>query len=495
MEENVILEVKGVKKTFQAIQALKGVDFDLKAGEIHVLCGENGAGKSTLMKILAGNYSPDEGTIYIDGKKVTITDPLSAEKCGIAIVYQETSLSPTVSVYENIFLNKEMTGKLGLLDKKKMIAQCKKYLAMTQANVDPKALVSLLSVAEMQLVQIAKALSVNARIIIMDEPCSALSQKDSDNLFEILRGLRAKGIGIIYIDHRMENIFKIGDRITVFRDGEKIGTRGIGEITQDEVIQMMVGRSIKNIYVKTSTPQDRMVLDVKGLSNRRIHNVDFQVRAGEVLGLGGLVGAGRSEIIRALFGRDKVKKGAQVMLNGKQVTIRTPMDAIRNGIGYVPEDRKLQGLFLRLSVFFNASVVCLDDVSRGAFVRAKRVKANVDQYITSLGIKTRSGAALVSELSGGNQQKVVLAKWLMLQNINILLMDEPTRGVDVGAKYEIYKLISQLAERGIAIILITSELPELIGLCDRIAVIRQGEISGILDRSEFSQVGIMKLSV
>jgi ribose transport system ATP-binding protein len=495
MNEKTILEVRNMYKSFNVIQALKNVDFDLREGEIHVLCGENGAGKSTLMKILAGNYKANSGTVSIEGKQVEITSPLDAEHFGIAIVYQETSLSPTIAVYENMYLGRELNQRFGLLNKKLMITEAQKYLKIAGAHADPKALVSMLSVAEMQLVQIAKALSLNARIIIMDEPCSALSEKDSDNLFRILKNLKSQGISIIYIDHRMENIFKIGDRITVLRDGEKIGTRNIKDITQDEIIQMMVGRSIHNIYPKTNVFTDRVILTMDGFSNKRIHNVHLKVRAGEILGIGGLVGAGRSEIMRALFCLDEVKKGAVITLDSKEIEIKTPLDAIKHGIGYVPEDRKLQSLFLLKSVQFNSSIVCLDDYSRGMFVDSKLEKSAVSKYVDSLNIKAKTIAALVNELSGGNQQKVVLAKWLLMKNIKVLLLDEPTRGVDVGAKYEIYKLINQLSDQGIAIVMITSELPELIGLCDRIAVVRNGEISGVLDRCNFSQVNVMKLAV
>jgi len=495
MAEKKLLQIQGISKSFHTVRALKKVDFELLEGEIHILCGENGAGKSTLMKILAGNYSADEGEIRIDGEVVHIANPRDAEKLGIAIVYQETSLSPTLTVYENIFLNREISFKGGLLNKKAMIRESKKYLDMVGAHVDPKSLVSLLSVAEMQLVQIAKALSLNARILIMDEPCSALSEKDSENLFGILKSLKAKGISTIYIDHRLENFFKIGDRVTVFRDGAMIGTRDIEGMDMDEIIHMMVGRSIDNIYPKTSTPGEKILLKMENFSNRRLKNVNLEVREGEILGLGGLVGAGRSEIMRALFGRDKADRGAKVTLDGEVVSIKSPLDAVRCGIGYVPEDRKLQGLFLRLSVRFNSSIVALDKLSKGIFVKRKQEVKDVDDYIASLNVKTRSATALINELSGGNQQKVVLAKWLMLDNIRVLLLDEPTRGVDVGAKYEIYKLINSLAEKGIAVILITSELPELLGLCDRIAVVRDGEISGVLNRDQFSQVNVMKLSV
>lgn len=495
MPGDVILEVKNMSKRFYATQALRNVDFKLKSGEIHILCGENGAGKSTLMKILAGNYRADSGEILLKGEKVLINTPLEAEQLGIAMVYQEASLSPTVSVFENIFLGREITYKGGLLNKRKMIAESDKYLEMAQANVAPKSLVSLLSVGEMQLVQIAKALSLQARIIIMDEPCSALSQKDSENLFGILKDLKNKGISIIYIDHRIENFFKIGDRITVLRDGEKIGTCDMNNVTQDEIISMMVGRNINNIYSKTSKPSDKIMLNISGFSNKRIQNIEVSVKEGEIFGLGGLVGAGRSEIMRAIFGLDRVEKGAKIELDGKTVTIHSPLDAIKLGIGYVPEDRKLQGLFLRKSVQFNSSIVCIDDMSKAIIMDIKKEKSIVKKYIKLLSIKTTDITTIINNLSGGNQQKVVLAKWLIMKNIKVLMLDEPTRGVDVGAKFEIYKIINQLASQGITILLVTSELPELLGLCDRIAVIRKGEIKGILERSDFSQVNVMKLCV
>ena len=483
-----------MSKSFYGSYALKNVDFDLREGEVHILCGENGAGKSTLMKILSGNYHADGGEILLDGKPVHIQTPMDAEKYGIAIVYQEMSLSPTVSVAENTFLGREKV-RCGLINRKEMYKETKKYLDIVGADVDPNRLVSLLTAAQMQFVQIARALSINARIIIMDEPCSSLSEKDSESLFDIIRDLRSKGISIIYIDHRMENFFKIGDRITILRDAERIDTCDIDKVTKDEIIQKMVGRSISNIYPKEGKLSDQVVLKVEGIQNKKLQDISFEVKAGEVFGLGGLVGAGRSEIVRAIFGADPVDKNAKIFIDGKEIKIKSISDAIHHGIAYIPEDRKRQGLVLTKSIPFNTSLACIERFLKGPFISMKRSRKPVQEVVAKLNIRYKGLNVRVLELSGGNQQKVVIAKWLLLEKMRVLLLDEPTRGIDVGAKYEIYKLIGELSRKGIAIVLITSELPELIGLCDRIAIVASGAIQATLDRAEFSQEKIISYCV
>lgn len=490
-----LLEMKNITKTFTGVHALSGVDFDLEEGEIHALCGENGAGKSTLMKILAGNYAPTEGKIYIYGKEVEMKNPLVAEKNGVAIVYQELCLSGTISVAENIFMGREPKNKLGLVNYKKMNRDAKKYLDMVHCSIRPDTITKLLTIAEMQLVQIAKALSLNAKILILDEPCSSISDVDSKRLFSILRDLKTKGIGMIYIDHRLENIFAISDRVTVFRDGERIGSKIISETSNDELIQMMVGRTITNIYPKESAPQSEIRLSVKNLHNDAIENFSVEIRKGEVLGLGGLVGAGRSEIIRALFGVDKTEKGKEIEVDGKAVKIESAQDAIDAGFGYIPEDRKLEGLCLRKDITFNAVLASLPKLVRHGFIDDKAALKEAEKMVGELDIKVNNMWDHVEQLSGGNQQKVVIAKWLMVQGLKVLLLDEPTRGVDVGAKFEIYKLIDSLAKQGVSIIVVTSELPELLGICDRIIVINRGRISGELDRTEFSQEAVMRACV
>ena len=489
-----MLEMKEICKKFGGIQALKNVDIDLYKGEVHAICGENGAGKSTLMKILAGNFSKDQGDIILNAKSIEIANPRDAELRGISIVHQELSLSPSISVAENIFLGREFKNKCGLIDKKKMAAKTREYLKLVNANINPNELVRTLTVAKQQLVQIAKSLSSNAKIIILDEPFSALSDEDSKNLFEVIIELKKSGIGIIYIDHRIENFFMIADRVTVLRDGEKVGTKKIEELNRNEIVKMMVGREVKDIYPKEHTTKDNFVFEVKELNNKKVKNVSFKVRQGEVLGLGGLVGAGRTETMNAIFGIDKIGRG-EVFVNGEKVKIGDSSDSVKNGIAYVPEDRKSKGLVLIKDVRFNSSLVCLKKFSSSGFINRKNEIATVKEFINKLNIKTSSYSAIISSLSGGNQQKVVLAKWLMMDDLKVILLDEPTRGIDVGAKFEIYKLINELAKSGIAIVLITSELQELMGLCDRIIVLKDGAISGELTRAEASQEAIMDLCV
>lgn len=483
-----------ISKSFYGVRALNHVSFDLREGEIHALCGENGAGKSTLMKILSGNYTHEEGEIYIGNQKENIRNTTDAERLGIAIVYQELSLSPTVSIAENIYMGREPC-KFKMIDKKKMRADAQRFLDIVKLKLNPDTLVGLLSVAQMQLVQIAKALSLNARILVMDEPCSSLGEEDSENLFQILEELKGQGIGIIYIDHRMDNIFRICDRVTILRDGSTIATNDIEMVSRDELIQMMVGRPISSIFPKTAVPLPDCVLEVERLSNDKLQNVGFTLHKGEILGLGGLVGAGRSEIMRAVFGIDKRSRNTIIRLDERDVKIRRPAQAIRAGIGYVPEDRKLEGLFLFRNVIFNTVIVFLKKYCRMSFVSDKKIKAATEKCVENLHIKAGNLSGFVNHLSGGNQQKVVLSKWLLMDDMKVLMLDEPTRGIDVGAKYEIYKLIDQLANDGVAVLIITSELSELIGICDRIAVVNNGKISKILNRDEFSQETIMKYCV
>ena len=489
-----ILSMNKISKRFGGIKALDDVDVDLYEGEVHAICGENGAGKSTLMKILAGNFKEDSGEILIDGKKVDITNPRIAESHGIAIVYQELSLSPSITVAENIFLGREIKNKLGLLDKKQMAQKAREYLKKVNCNVSPQDLVLTLTVAKQQLVQIAKALSSNARIIILDEPFSALSDEDSSNLFEVIKQLKTSGISIIYIDHRIDNFFMIADRVTVLRDGEKVSTNRIEDLNKTEIIKMMVGREIKDVFPKRTIEPGDFRFEVMGLSNKKIHDISFKARAGEVLGLGGLVGSGRTEIMNAICGIDKLSQG-KIYIDGTQVRIKKSADAVELGIGYVSEDRKGNGLVLIKDVKYNASLVTLDQLNRMGFIDKRKEIKTVKEYIQKLKIKTSGLGAIVSSLSGGNQQKVVIAKWLMLNNLKVLLLDEPTRGIDVGAKFEIYKLINELAASGITIILVTSELQELLGLCDRIMVIRDGLISGELSKEEASQEAVMQLCI
>ena len=487
-----LLDLQGIKKSFGGVHALTGVDFDLYEGEIHALIGENGAGKSTLMKILAGNFPQSSGKIIINEQEVALKDPLMAEKHGVAIVYQELSLSHTVTVAENMFMGREPINAMGFVKYKELHRKTREYLDIVKCNSEPNMLMRMLSISEMQLVQIAKAISVDAKILVLDEPCSSLSEEDSERLFNILRDLRKSGIGIVYIDHRLENIFKIADRVTVLRDGAKISTKRIDETDYDNVVEMMVGRTIDNIYPKISKPQQDIRLSVKNLKNKDLFGIDIEVKRGEVFGLAGLVGAGRSEIVRAIFGVDHAEKHKTIEVDGKRVKIRKPADAIKAGIGYIPEDRKTGGLCLYRPISFNTVMTYLISLMKGLFVNDKAIERISEDVLKKLDTKYNSLHDSVDQLSGGNQQKVVLCKWLLMRDIKILLMDEPTRGIDVGAKHAVYELINELAGQGMSIVLIASELPELIGICDRIAVVNRGKISGVLERGEFSQQAIMR---
>jgi len=491
---NTILKMEGITRRFPGVVALNDVNFDLREGEVHVLCGENGAGKSTLMKILAGVQPPSEGHIYLNGKKVTFANPLESEKSGIAIIYQEISLCPTISVSENIFLNVEKT-KFGFIrDKKYMYDETIKIFDMLHCKINPNALLDTLDIAQQQLVQIAKALHHDPKILIMDEPFSSLSNEESETMFGIMDILRKQGVGIIYIDHRIDNFFRIGDRMTVLRDGNYIGTKDIKDVDRDQIISMMVGRDITDIYPKYNEVQDEVVLSVEGLTSHKVSDISFDVKRGEIFGLGGLVGSGRTEIMRALFGTDK-KLAGKVSLEGQEITINSPRDSIKNGIALIPESRKREGLVLIRSIKFNATLVIVDKLKKFFAINRKKETSLVNQYIEDLNIKVANMNNDMDSLSGGNQQKVVIAKWLMMDKIKVLLLDEPTRGIDVGAKHEIYKLMSDLANRGMAIVMISSELPEILNLCDRIAVVKNGQINGILGKEELSQEKVMDLSV
>lgn len=487
------ISMRGVRKSFSGIPVLQDLNIEFKSGEIHILCGENGAGKSTLVKLLTGLYTLDEGDILLNGEKVTIRSPRDSSKLALSIVYQETNMCPTVSVAENLFLNRE-PGKL-FVNRKILEVQAKKYLELVGLNVDPNSATSDLSNAEMQLLQIAQALSHNSKFIIFDEPTSSLTIEESERFFMLLNNLRNDGVGIIYIDHRIDDFKKIGDTITVLRDGKKIVTSELSAVSKDEIIKYMVGREIHDLYPQPTDPSTDTVLSVRHMQTPKLKGIEFELCAGEILGLGGLVGAGRSEIIRSIFGLENTQSQLQIQINGKTFRKMTPRLAIQNGIGYVPEDRRTQGLVLFQTVYFNLTLAFLDLVNRGPFVFLNRVKDSTNTQIKNLQIKVLDPGGPVSNLSGGNQQKVLLGKWVMNDELKILLLDEPTRGVDIGVKAEIYKLINRMASRGVAILLVTSELPELMGLSNRIAVVRDGEIREFLTRSEFSQKRIIGSSV
>ena len=494
MDERTVLQMKGVKKYFPGVKALDGVDFELKKGEIHALLGENGAGKSTLIKILTGIYSMTEGSIHIKGEEVHMKSVKDARDNRIAAIHQEICLVPYISVARNVYLGRELRNKLGLMDDKTMEAETQKLLDRLGMDIDASKEVRQYSIAQQQLIEIAKALALDAEILLMDEPTSSLTEKEVVNLFETIRRLKDNGTSIIYISHRMEELFELSDRVTVLRDGQYINTYVTKDTTREELVAAMVGRQLTEFYVKDSVPQDEVFLEVKNLSREGVfQNVSFTLKKGEILGVSGMVGAGRSEVARAIVGIDE-KQSGEVLLEGKPLDIQKPIDAINAGIVLIPENRKEEGLVLENSVRFNTTLAVLKEFIRGIFWNRKKEENIVDEHINSLKIRTPHQEQLVLNLSGGNQQKVVIAKWLATQP-KVLIMDEPTRGVDVGAKAEIYTIMNSLAKQGISIIMISSDLPEIINMSDRVLVMREGNLAGILEKDEIGQEQIMRYAV
>ena len=485
--------MKGICKNFPGVKALDNVNFELRAGEVHALLGENGAGKSTLIKVLGGIYSIDGGEIYIDGQRVSIHEVKDAQNLGISIIHQELVLVPQMTIAENIFLGKELTGAAKLVSQIKMVDEAQKLLDKFDLGLNAAAKVSSLSTAQQQMVEIIKAVSFNAKILVMDEPTSSLSDKEVEFLFATIRNLKTLGVGIIYISHRMSELFEISDRVSVLRDGTYIGTEVTAETNNDKLISMMVGRELTNYYTRTYNPRGAEMLKVEHLKRGKLVNdVSFSVYAGEIVGFAGLVGAGRSETMCAIFGVDKLESG-QVYVEGKKHSIASPQDAINAGIGLVPESRKEEALFPIQSVRYN---ITIDVLKR--FISLLRVNKRVenditDKYIDVLSIRTPTSDQFVGNLSGGNQQKTVIGRWLATDP-KVLILDEPTRGVDVGAKAEIYAIMNDLAKEGVAIIMISSELPEIINMSDRVMVMANGTITGELQREELSQEAIMKLA-
>ena len=490
-----ILELRNISKAFPGVQALKDVSFDVVPGEVHALVGENGAGKSTLIKIVAGVYQPDAGTIYFQGQPVQIQNPRHAQMLGIAAIYQESSLYPALSVAENIFMGRHpRRGRLGLVDWEHMYAQAEALFKSLGVEMDVRVKVAGLSVANRQRVEIAKALSQNAKVLIMDEPTAALTQHDVMALFDTVRKLRERGVAIIYISHRLEEVFELADRVTVLRDGQLVGTKPVSEVTEGRLISMMVGRTLDTLFPKEEAPIGEVVLRVEGLTRRGlIENVSFEVRRGEIVGLAGLVGAGRSELAQVLFGIYPAESGT-IMLDGKPVAIKNPRQAMALGLAYVPEDRQHQGLILPMTVRDNITLAILDNLTRLGFVSYRAEERTAREYVDRLQIRTPSLLQPVMNLSGGNQQKVVVSKWLVSQP-KVLILDEPTRGIDVGAKAEIHRLMSQLARQGLGILMISSELPEILGMSDRILVMRRGTIVGEFTRDEATQEKIIAVAM
>ena len=495
MSHPVILEMKGIVKSFGPVKALKGVDLDLRAGEVHALMGENGAGKSTLMKVLTGIHDANEGTIHYNGKQVTYSKPKDAMEDGIVIVHQELNMMNHLTVAQNIFIGREEFRHNWLIDDGASIKKAKKLFDLLKLDINPTEKVGNLTVGKQQMVEIAKALSMDAKVIVFDEPTAALTESEINELFVIIDDLRSKGVGIIYISHRMDEIARITDRVTVMRDGEYVGTVNTKETTKDEIIAMMVGRTIYEDPKAASAVADDapVVLEVKNLNaGSSVKDVSFQLRKGEILGFSGLMGAGRTEVARLLFGADKKESGT-IFVNGKEVTINSPQDAIREGIGYLSEDRKRFGCIVDMTIADNTVMTNLDHYIKGFLIDDREIVKVSDKFVDSLKTKTPSSKQLVRNLSGGNQQKVVIAKWLE-QNSDILIFDEPTRGIDVGAKSEIYTLMNDLVAQGKSIIMISSELTEILRMSDRIVVMCEGRKTGELDISQATQERILALA-
>ena len=484
-----VLVMKRITKTFPGVRALDGVTLEVRRGEVHALVGENGAGKSTLVKILAGALLRDQGEIRIDGRPVEIRSPHAAQQLGVSMIYQEFNLVSYLTVAANIFLGREPQVAPGIIDRGRIYREAQAVLDRLGVQIDVHAPVSRLSVAQQQMVEIAKAISSNAKLIVMDEPSATLTQYELARLFELIRALRGDGVSIIYISHRLEEIFEIADRVTVLRDGQLIGTHLVHDVTKDDIIHMMVGRQLTAQIPKRTVRIGKEVMRVEGLSGGIVRDVSFAVRAGEIVCLTGLVGAGRSEVARMIFGADP-RTGGRILLSGQEVRIRTPREAIRRGIGFVTEDRKAQGLVLGLTVRANITLANLYLLSHYGLIRRQQERSAAGRFIHSLRIRTPSPEQLVRNLSGGNQQKVVLAKWLLTES-HVLLFDEPTRGIDVGAKAEIYQLMGDLAARGVAMLMITSELPEAIGMADRILVMHEGHITAEIPRADATQEKVM----
>lgn len=488
-----VLEMNGIVKSFGPTLALNNICLDLREGEVLALLGENGAGKSTLIKVLGGIHKPDAGSIKIDGKKVVIDSVAKAREMGIGIIHQEIVLVPGLSIAENIFLGRELKTSLGFKDLKTMVQKANKMLADIGMDIDSRTLVGDLSIAYQQMVEIVKAISFQVSILVMDEPTSSLSDEETKVLFETIAMLKKKGVSIIYISHRLEELFAISQRITVIRDGEYVDTVETAKTTKDELVALMVGRSLSNYYTRTFNDPGEEVLRVEGLTVKGdFEDISFSVRRGEIVGFSGLIGAGRSEVMLTIFGA-RTDYDGEVYLKGKPVHFKNSQEAIDAGIAMVPEDRKKQGLTLINSVAFNINLSSLDGLKKGVLLSRSKQLAQANEYIERLLIKTQSPEIAVSSLSGGNQQKVVLGKW-MATKPDLLVLDEPTRGVDVGAKAEIYSLMNEMAKAGLAIVLISSDLPEVINMSDRILVFREGHIMGELDHTEVDQEKIMKLA-
>ena len=492
MSGKVLLEMHHVHKRFAGVHALNDVSLELKAGEVHALLGENGAGKSTLIKVLGGIYQADEGEIYIDGNKVEIKGVEDAQKNGIAIIHQELVLVPYMTVAENIFLGREF-GNCVLVNRKKMNEEAQKLLNENQVNISADMLVGKLTIAQQQMVEIVKAISYDSKILVMDEPTSSIADKEVEFLFETMRKLTKRGVGIIYISHKMSELEQVCDRVTVMRDGLYVGTEIVKNTTKDKLIAMMVGRELENYYTRDYQEPGEEVLRCEHISDGdMVKDVSFSLKKGEIIGFAGLVGAGRSETMKAIFGLAKNVSG-ETWVNGKKVKVTSPVDAMKYGLALVPENRKNEGLYSVQSVRFNMTIEVLKQFMKGISVDEKKEAALTQKYIDMMDTKTPTQMQKIGNLSGGNQQKVIIGRWLATDP-DVLILDEPTRGVDVGAKSEIYVIMNELVKKGVSIIMVSSELPEIINMSDRVYVMAEGRVTGCLNHREVTQEAVMQLA-
>jgi inositol transport system ATP-binding protein len=494
IDDDGVLSISGIRKEFPGVVALDNVQLKIRPGTVHALMGENGAGKSTLMKIIAGIYQPDAGEILLRGQPVTLKSPLDALEQGISMIHQELALMNSMTVAENIWIRREPKNGFGLIDHAKLFAMTQELFDRLNIKLDPKAQVADLTVAQKQMVEIAKAVSHDSDVLIMDEPTSAITEKEVEHLFTIIRDLRARGVGIVYITHKMNELFEIADEFTVFRDGKYVGTHSAKDVTRDDIIRMMVGREITDMFPKIDCPIGEVMLEVRNLDLPGVfHDISFQIRKGEILGLAGLVGSKRSNVAEALFGVTPAASG-EILIEGKPVQIRSPREAMDHGIAFLTEDRKETGCFLILDCLENIQMALITKGHATAgFVDQKTVTKLAEDMAARLRVKTPNLSERVENLSGGNQQKLLIARWLLTKP-RILILDEPTRGIDVGAKSEIHRLITGLAAEGVAVLMISSELPEVLGMSDRIMVMHEGHLAGFLDRAEADQVKIMDLA-
>lgn len=490
-----LLKLTGIVKSFAGVQALRGVSFELLAGEVHALVGENGAGKSTLIKVITGAHRPDGGTLEIAGRAIEHNDPTVSKSLGVAVIYQQPALFPDLTVAENIGLRLERGRPWRMIKWAQRRKRARELLARVGANISPDSLVRELSMPQQQLVEIASALGGDAKVLILDEPTASLSDREVENLFRVIGELRQQGVGMVYISHRLEELHRVADRVTVLRDGSFVATKKMAEVDRAELIRLMVGRSLETVFPKIEVPLGEVVLETRGLFCRQggISGVSLQVHSGEILGLAGLVGAGRTELARVLFGLTPADEG-RILLKGREVVVKSPSKAVELGIAYVPEDRRRHGVILEMPVASNITLGILRQLATAGLIRFGKEREIAGSYVAKLGVKTPSITTPVGNLSGGNQQKVAVARWLACEPC-VIILDEPTQGVDVGAKAEIHRLMGELARRGMAIIMISSELPEVMGMSDRIAVMHGGRIVSELARDEATQEKLLEMAL